>query len=296
MSQNGGERRTGGGDPEAPHDLAPRKARVFIGSSKEGRRVAEAIQLGIADDVDSIIWSQGVFDLSRTPMESLERAAKDYDFAVLVVTPDDPAVKRGQPYMTPRDNVLFEIGLFMGVLGRDRTFVVCRRDPSLTLPTDLAGLTLASFSAESERDLRAALGPTCSQIKNQILKVAGFLPVTPPAPGEAAPSAGRRVARRRRRKALGSARARFPQETHRIADISVSGALLETTGPIPVGHTLDLELELDNREVASVIGEVVRVQEPSWGQVGGVGVAFKTYAGDSRVVIEKYVEADPNAY
>ncbi len=294
MSESGSEPGGGAGGSAPAGDFDARKARVFIGSSQEGRCVAERIQLGISDQADAVIWSQGFFDLSRTPVESLERAAGNYDFAILVVTPDDPAVKRGHRSMTPRDNVLFEIGLFMGVLGRDRTFVVCKRDASLTMPTDLEGITLAFFSWSPGEDLQAALEPACRQIKTQTLKVAGIVPAARPPGTESAPAATH-VARCRRRKSLGSARATLPQETHRIADISVSGALLETTRPIPIGRSLDLDLVLDHEAVAHVTAEVVRIQEPAWGRVGGVGVAFRSYGGDSHEVIERYVEADPDA-
>ncbi len=68
-----------------------------------------------------------------------------FDFAVLVLTPDDMVQSRGTSSLTPRDNVLFELGLFMGGIGRDRTFVVHDRSQAMRMPSDLAGVTTATL-------------------------------------------------------------------------------------------------------------------------------------------------------
>ena len=45
-------------------------------------------------------------------------ALDQFDFAVMILSPDDMTESRDQSYASPRDNVLFELGLFMGRLGR----------------------------------------------------------------------------------------------------------------------------------------------------------------------------------
>jgi parallel beta-helix repeat protein len=144
------------------------KPRMFIGSSVEGKDIAEYIQLGLEYDVETTIWHQGVFGLSDGSLEALVRAAKDFDFAALVLTPDDLVTKRGTEKGRPRDNVVFELGLFMGALGRERTFIVYNRDKKPDLPSDLAGVTSATFANHSDGNLRAAVGPVCTQIKDAI--------------------------------------------------------------------------------------------------------------------------------
>jgi hypothetical protein len=144
------------------------KPRVFIGSSREGLPIAEAIQTGLDYDAEVTIWSQGVFGLSTGTLESLVRASGDYDFAVLVLTPDDLTQKRDVSGNSPRDNVIFELGLFMGARGRERTFAVYCRDKELDLPSDLAGVTLADYGNRTDGNLQAALGPACTKIKNAI--------------------------------------------------------------------------------------------------------------------------------
>jgi len=100
------------------------------------------------------------------------------------------------------------------------------------------------------------------------------------------------VARRRRRRSLGLARAGYPGQSHMIANISATGALLETDHEIPVGTLLDLDLELETGMTAKVTAQVVRVQQPRWGSVSGVGVEFIDFRGDARQSVEQYVEAE----
>ncbi len=146
------------------------RPRVFIGSSTEGLKIAETIQLLLDRYCEATIWSQGVFGLSSGTLESLVLALDNFDFAILVLTPDDMINSRGQENQSPRDNVLFELGLFVGGLGRNRTYIVYQRDTSIKLPSDLAGITMATFQIHSDGNLQASLGASCTQIKNEIEK------------------------------------------------------------------------------------------------------------------------------
>jgi Predicted nucleotide-binding protein containing TIR-like domain len=84
------------------------------------------------------------------------------EFAVLIVTPDDLRTKRGEKGKIPRDNVIFELGLFMGRLGRERTYIVC--DPkTVELPSDLGAITVAKYDSKN-RDVQSALLPAATQI------------------------------------------------------------------------------------------------------------------------------------
>lgn len=144
---------------------------VFVGSSSEGLNIAQAIQAQLQDIAQVSIWNEGVFGLSRGTLESLVRALEDFDFAVLVITADDLIISRGKEAQAPRDNVMFELGLFMGGLGPDRTFGVCRDDGEIRLPSDLAGVTLARYEAEcAERDPNSALCAAALQIRQAILQ------------------------------------------------------------------------------------------------------------------------------
>lgn len=151
-----------------PKEKSMHKPRIFVGSSVEGLPVAEAIQVGLDHHAECTLWAQGVFGLSGGTLDSLIRASKDYEFAVLVLTPDDLVHKRDVTKNSPRDNVLFELGLFIGALGRERTYITYCRDEKLDLPSDLAGVTAATFSKHSDGNLVAALGTVCTLIKSAI--------------------------------------------------------------------------------------------------------------------------------
>jgi predicted nucleotide-binding protein len=147
-------------------DVEQKRPAVFLGSSTEGLQVAEIIQLNLQHSCDCTIWSQGVFGLSEGTLESLVRVAPSFDYAMLVLTPDDLVTKRAEQNRQPRDNVLFELGLFIGRLGRENTFIIHERGISLELPSDLAGVQAATFARRKGGDnLRATLGPVCTQLK-----------------------------------------------------------------------------------------------------------------------------------
>jgi len=63
-----------------------------------------------------------------------------------------------------------ELGMFIGAIGRRRTFVVHDRTKEIKIPTDLAGVTLATFAPHEDGNLTASLGPVCTQFK-QLLRL-----------------------------------------------------------------------------------------------------------------------------
>jgi hypothetical protein len=146
------------------------QASVFIGSSSEGREVARAIGEGLECCADTIMWDEDVFEFGRGYLEELMAELEKHDFAVLVLTPDDVIESRGDTQKSPRDNVLFECGLFMGRLGRERTFIVCDRSTQMKLPSDLAGVSLISYDGKRMADAPStAVRGACMKI-NRVLK------------------------------------------------------------------------------------------------------------------------------
>lgn len=144
---------------------------MFIGSSVEGLAVAEHVQLLLERDCEAEIWSQGVFGLSQGTLDSLLLAVGRFDFAVLVLTADDLTVRRGTEHRTARDNVIFELGLFIGALGRERTYMLYDRTAPPQLPSDLNGITAADYAPHANGNLAAALGPACLRIKKEVLRL-----------------------------------------------------------------------------------------------------------------------------
>jgi diguanylate cyclase (GGDEF)-like protein len=152
------------------------KPKVFVGSSAEGLPVAYAIQEELEFDSEITVWKQDVFRPGTTTIEALESALLRFDFAVFVMSPDDRLVSRGRASQAPRDNIIFELGLFIGRLGRDRVFFVVPRDTvKPKIPTDLLGVTVLSFEAKrSDGNMRASLGTACNQPRRSFAR--GKLP------------------------------------------------------------------------------------------------------------------------
>jgi predicted nucleotide-binding protein len=145
------------------------RTQVFIGSSVEGLPVAEAIQAGLDYSGAVVrIWTQGVFQGSKATIEALEATVRSSDIAVLVFSPDDQVVYRDATQAVPRDNVVFELGLFMGALGRERTFVVRPRGIDMRIPTDLVGITPLDYPVGNKDELPALLGSVCTALKSSI--------------------------------------------------------------------------------------------------------------------------------
>src|SRR5262245_57216027 len=120
--------------------------RVFIGSSSAGKSIAAALESQLRPHMKCQLWFEDTFTPSRTTIETLETIARsEVDFAVLVLTPDDLRDRGHGAKEVARDNVLFEMGLFMGALGRGRTFGVKCDHCAIDVPTDLHGVTWVQF-------------------------------------------------------------------------------------------------------------------------------------------------------
>lgn len=155
------------------------KPRAFIGSSVEGLNIAYAIQQNLLHDVEITVWSQGIFDLSANTMESLIDAVSSTDFGIFVFSPDDRVKMRGKESASIRDNVLFEMGLFIGKLGRDRVFFLIPDTGEPHIPTDLLGINCAKYeSGRSDHNIEAATGSACQKMRQQIKRI-GLIDPTP---------------------------------------------------------------------------------------------------------------------
>jgi CRP/FNR family transcriptional regulator, cyclic AMP receptor protein len=141
------------------------KIRVFIISSAEALEIARSIQNAFDHDPFSVtVWTDGVFQASYYAIESLERALDQSDVAIAVAEPDDITESRGKRSGSPRDNVIFELGFFMGRLGRHRTLLVEPRGEEIKLPTDLAGINTITYKYDG-KNLAASLATACNKLR-----------------------------------------------------------------------------------------------------------------------------------
>lgn len=150
---------------------AREKIHVFIISSVEALPIARVIQTAFDHDPFTVvIWTDGVFRASQYPVESLEKELDRSDFAIAIAQPDDSTQTRDRVSLTPRDNVIFELGFFMGRLGRHRSLLLEPRGEEMKLPSDLTGITTISYRYDPG-NLAAALGPACNRIRDIINKL-----------------------------------------------------------------------------------------------------------------------------
>jgi CRP/FNR family transcriptional regulator, cyclic AMP receptor protein len=145
--------------------------KLFVMSSSEAKEVAHALSDGLAPDVFSKVWDEGVFFAGGYPLEALEKQVGESDFAVAIAEPDDIAEVRGTRVRTMRDNVLFELGLFMGKLTRYRTILVHPRVKDLKMPSDLQGLTLVPYDPGDPATVTDRIKPVCDQIREMVKRL-----------------------------------------------------------------------------------------------------------------------------
>ena len=149
-------------------------AKLFIGSSQTGKRVATLIANRLERDgcAEVFVWEEGVFSLNQGFLEKLLAIRSEFDFAVLIWSPDDVTESKGESKASPRDNVIFECGLFMGAVGKERVFIVHDQSVELKIPTDLAGITLAKYDGSrlGGDDAEAAVRMACDLIYKEIQK------------------------------------------------------------------------------------------------------------------------------
>lgn len=146
--------------------------RVFVASSSEQLETARVVANALAGpSLDVHLWDKGIFEFSSAYIESLEHELDRADFAVVIMTGHDVARVRGRHANLPRDNVIFELGLFVGRLGRNRSFFFVDHDSKTQIASDLSGVQAVTYSTGrrgtggSQRSLKTRVG----QVRRQML-------------------------------------------------------------------------------------------------------------------------------
>ncbi|ETZ08389.1 hypothetical protein AJ90_04845 [Vibrio parahaemolyticus M0605] len=141
---------------------------MFIASSVEGLEVAESVKALLEhSSIRAEIWTQGTFKANGYPLEQLEQALQKHCFGLFIMTPDDILLRRNEEVNVARDNVLLELGMFIGKYGRDNCFIMLPRgETAPKMPSDLTGFNTLDYDHDWFKDSPdAALGTSVRQIK-----------------------------------------------------------------------------------------------------------------------------------
>ena len=147
------------------------KPRIFLGSSGKQVKLLQAVTRGLEDVAHVVPWTTS-FNPGTTTLERLVELAQEVDFAAFVFARDDwttsspptsPDPESGQA--SPRDNVIFEAGLFGAALGMRRTFILHAKGSKL--PSDLLGLTCVRYESTTPSEMRTIVEKLRKAIENE---------------------------------------------------------------------------------------------------------------------------------
>jgi hypothetical protein len=134
------------------------KPRIFLGSSAQQQKLLQGLTRGLEDVARVEPWTTS-FNPGTTTLERLLELAREVDFAAFVFAQDDwttNSPRTSDPsasgQASPRDNVVFEAGLFGASLGMRRTFIL--HASGSKLPSDLLGLTCIRYEATTAAEMR----------------------------------------------------------------------------------------------------------------------------------------------
>jgi len=155
------------------------KKKLFIGSSTEELKLAQAAKALLDADFDVTIWNNplwesAVFKINQNFLSDLMKATLMYDYGILLGTADDKLEYRGTEVLQPRDNVLFELGLFTGRLGQSKVALITEK--TVKFPSDLQGITLARFEKTDSLSFITAVQQVGSVFKGSSDSEVNFFP------------------------------------------------------------------------------------------------------------------------
>jgi len=147
------------------------KPRIFLGSSGKQEKLLQALTRGLEDVAHVEPWTTS-FNPGTTTLERLLELTRGVDFAAFVFARDDWTAKSppaadasGSGQDSPRDNVVFEAGLFGGTLGMRRTFILHAHGSKL--PSDLLGLTCVRYDATTAAEIKVMCDKLRKAIENE---------------------------------------------------------------------------------------------------------------------------------
>jgi hypothetical protein len=155
------------------------RPKVFIGSSTGGYNIAEKVKAHLSTDADCYLWKDtGVWQPNLSTFDNLMRIVRYFDFGIFVATADDLTMtSNGDIVIEPRDNVILEMALYLGALGKEKSFLLVEK--GIKLPSDFAGIYMPRFDPASDVEIAGACAEVAAKIKEHYeLSYLSFYPTT----------------------------------------------------------------------------------------------------------------------
>lgn len=140
---------------------------IFIGSSSERLAIVQALCTALRQDAEILRWDRNPFSPGRFTLEGLEGALKRSDFAIFVFSGEDIVSWRKKRLPAPRDNVVLEIGMAIGIVGPHRLLLLYSQKDRAKIPSDLQGFNYLPLEDRGPR-LRA-IAQVCELIRQQLI-------------------------------------------------------------------------------------------------------------------------------
>ena len=161
------------GTSSRPPEVSFMKPRLFIGSSSQRLPIAQALKQMLANSTEVAVWDEAAeFAIGHSILDGLIKVSKNFDFALLIFGQDDCTMMGGVEMPTVRDNVIFELGLFMGQMGMDRAFWLSPQGAQAPhIASDLGGIVHLSFKEVTTTDaeaIRASLAGPADKIRSHM--------------------------------------------------------------------------------------------------------------------------------
>jgi hypothetical protein len=150
------------------------KPKVFIASSWAALKIARKLKRKLDDErprvAEVILW-EDAFPVGGIILNTLREQAAAVDFAVVLFTAEDVVRDANNVEMrAPRDNCVFELGLFMGALGLEPRRALLLRAKNSSLLSDLGGLVYGELpdSTDTSEKREELLDRAVEQIKSSV--------------------------------------------------------------------------------------------------------------------------------
>lgn len=142
------------------------RPRIFIGSSTKGLLVAAKVKQNLESVGDCYLWNnREVWENNLSTFDNLIQMTAFFDFGVFVATEDDLTYTNGRIVVEPRDNVILEMALFTGALGKDKSFLIVQE--GLKLPSDFDGIYQPRFDISNFESISSVCKKIAQEITEQ---------------------------------------------------------------------------------------------------------------------------------